>query len=110
MRLIPPHYITPYVKHGKNDPIHTEAIGEAAGRPDMRFVAVTSVTQQAEGVVPKLCDTLMRQHTQPINTRRGRATEFAVIAAKGTAHVTPLLAAITVDASRTAPSHHGIGI
>src|SRR5258708_30093020 len=38
--LIPPQYIKPYVKRGKNDAIDAEAICEAMSRPGMRFVAV----------------------------------------------------------------------
>jgi transposase len=97
VRLIPPQYVKPYVKRGKNDRADAEAICEAAGRPGMRFVAVKSVAQQAEGLAPKLCETLSRQRTQLINTLRGHAAEFGVIAAKGTAHVTDLLGAVTAD-------------
>ncbi|MEK1873922.1 MAG: transposase, partial [Rhizobium altiplani] len=37
-RLIPPAYVKPYVKRGKNDAADAEAICEAVGRPSMRFV------------------------------------------------------------------------
>src|SRR5215471_11297004 len=37
--LMPPQYIKPYVKRGKNDAIDAEAICEAMSRPGMRFVA-----------------------------------------------------------------------
>jgi transposase len=97
VRLIPPQYVKPYVKRGKNDRADAEAICEAAGRPGMRFVAVKSVAQQAEGLTPKLRETLTRQRTQLINALRGHASEFGVIAARGTAHATDLLAAVTAD-------------
>src|SRR5262249_33851332 len=38
--LLPPQYIKPYVKRGKNDKIDAEAICEAMSRPSMRFVPV----------------------------------------------------------------------
>ena len=38
--LMPPQYIKPYVKRGKNDKIDAEAICEAMSRPTMRFVPV----------------------------------------------------------------------
>ena len=38
VRLIPPQYVKPFVKRGKNDRNDAEAICEAAGRPGMRFV------------------------------------------------------------------------
>src|ERR1700722_7537127 len=44
VRLIPPQYIKPYVKRGKNDRKDAEAICEAAGRPGMHFVPVKSAT------------------------------------------------------------------
>jgi transposase len=40
--LLPPQYIKPYVKRGKNDTIDAEAICEAMSRPAMRFVPVKS--------------------------------------------------------------------
>ena len=47
--LIPPQYVKPYVKRGKNDRNDAEAICEAAGRPGMHFVPAKSVKQRAEG-------------------------------------------------------------
>src|SRR5260370_16225034 len=37
--LMPPQYIKPYVKRGKNDAIDAAAICEAMSRPGRRFVA-----------------------------------------------------------------------
>ena len=42
VRLMPPAYVKPYVKRGKNDAVDAEAICEAVTRPTMRFVAVKS--------------------------------------------------------------------
>jgi hypothetical protein len=42
-----PQFIKPYVKTNKNDVADAEAICEAVARPDMRFVSVKSVEQQA---------------------------------------------------------------
>jgi len=94
VRLIPPQYVKPYVKRGKNDRNDAEAICEAAGRPGMHFVPVKSVARQAQGMVLKVRETLVGQRTLLINTLRGHAAEFGVIAAKGTWRVGPLLAAI----------------
>ena len=101
VRLIPPQYVKPYVKRGKNDRNDAEAICEAAGRPGMHFVVVKSVTQQAQGMVLKVRETLVGQRTQLVNTLRGHAAEFGVIVAKGIRQVAPLLAAI--DAETTIP-------
>src|SRR5215217_1638414 len=96
---IPPQYIKPYVKRGKNDRNDAAAICEAAGRPGMRFVLAKSEEQQADGLVLKVRETLLGQRTRLINTLRGHAAEFGVIAARGTSQVAPLLAAIEAEAS-----------
>ena len=46
--LLPPQYIKPYVKRGKNDANDAEAICEAMSRPGMRFVPIKSAECQAE--------------------------------------------------------------
>ena len=60
----------------------------------MHFVPVKSVSQQAQGMVLKVRDTLIGQRTQLANTLRGHAAEFGVIAAKGMSKIEPLLIAI----------------
>ena len=99
VRLIPPQYVKPYVKRSKNDRNDAEAICEAAGRPGMRFVLAKSEAQQAEGLVLKVRETLLGQRTRLINTLRGHAAEFGVIAARGTSQVVPLLAVIEAEES-----------
>jgi len=99
VRLIPPQYVKPYVKRAKNDRNDAEAICEAAGRPGMRFVLAKSEAQQADGLVLKVRETLLGQRTRLINTLRGHAAEFGVIAARGTSQVAPLLAAVAAEAS-----------
>ena len=47
VRLMPAHYVKPYVKRGKNDAADAAAICEAVTRPTMRFVAIKTVKQQA---------------------------------------------------------------
>jgi transposase len=44
VRLMPPGYVKPYVKRGKNDRA-AEAICEAVQRPTMRFVSIKSEEQ-----------------------------------------------------------------
>ena len=83
VRLIPPQYVKPFVKRAKNDRNDAEAICEAAGRPGMRFVRVKSAEQQAQGMVMKVRETLIGQRTQLVNSLRGHAAEFGVIAGKG---------------------------
>ena len=99
VHLIPPQYVKPYVKRAKNDRNDAEAICEAAGRPGMHFVPVKSVTQQAQGMVLKVRETMVGQRTLLVNTLRGHAAEFGVIAAKGLRQIGPLLTAIEQGAA-----------
>jgi transposase len=94
VRLIPPQYVKPYVKRGKNDRNDAEAICEAASRPGMRFVPIKSAQRQAEALVLKTRATFVGLRSQLIHTLRSQAAEFGIIAAKGTSQVKPLLAAI----------------
>jgi transposase len=89
--LLPPQYIKPYVKRGKNDAIDAAAICEAMSRPGMRFVAVKSAEQQAALMLLKVRDLLVKQRTMLINAIRGHAAEFGLIAAKGPIKVAELV-------------------
>ncbi len=95
VRLIPPQYVKPFVKRGKNDRNDAEAICEAASRPAMRCVPVKSANTQAEAMDLGVRDLLVRQRTQLVNAVRGHAAEFGIVAAKGIAQVEPLLQKIT---------------
>jgi transposase len=94
VRLIPPQYVKPFVKRGKNDRNDAEAICEAASRPTMRSVPVKSAQAQAEAMDLSARDLLVRQRTQLVNAVRGHAAEFGIFAAKGIAQIDPLLAKI----------------
>ena len=47
VRLMPPAYVKPYVKRGKNDAADAEAVCEAVTRQTMRYVPIKSREQQA---------------------------------------------------------------
>ena len=59
VRLMPPGYVKPYVKRGKNDRADAEAICEAVQRPTMRFVSIKSEEQQAVLVLHRVRETLV---------------------------------------------------
>src|SRR6516165_2904461 len=92
IRLIPPAYVKPFVKRQKNDATDAEAICEAAQRPTMRFVSVKSEAAQANAVVFRVRDLLVRQRTQAINALRGHLGEYGVVVAKDPSHVAKLIA------------------
>ncbi len=91
VQLIPPQYVKPFVKRGKNDRNDAEAISEAASRPGMPSVAVKSAERQAESTVLSARELLVRQRTQLVNAVRGHAAEFGIVAAKGTSQLPALL-------------------
>ncbi len=90
VRLVPPIYVKPFVKRHKNDAADAAAITEAAQRPTMHFVAVKTEAQQAQAMLFRTRDLLVRQRTQTINALRGHLAEFGVVAPQGTAQVRQL--------------------
>ncbi len=99
VKLIAPQLVKPYVKRGKNDAADAEALCEAMSRPTMRFVPMKTDEQQAALMLVSVRDRLIRNRTQLTNAIRGYAAEFGLIAAKGMAHVIPLLERIQTDES-----------
>jgi transposase len=96
--LIPPAYIKPYVKRGKNDAVDAAAICEAMSRPGMRFVPVKSADQQAMLMLHKTREMFVKQRTMSVNALRGHLAEFGIVAAKGIGRVDELLALAQSDA------------
>ncbi len=89
--LMPPAYIKPYVKRGKNDALDAAAICEAMSRPDMRFVPIKSADQQAVLMLHKTRELLVKQRTMSVNALRGHLSEFGLVVAKGISRVGELL-------------------
>ena len=94
VRLIAPVYVKPFIKRQKNDAVDAEAICEAAQRPSMRFVPVKSEEQQANGIVFRARDLLVRQRTQCVNALRGHLMEYGYVFPKGITHVETLVAVV----------------
>jgi transposase len=99
VKLIAPQLVKPYVKRGKNDAADAEALCEAMSRPSKRFVPVKTAERQAALMLVGLRDRLIRNRTQLANAIRGYAAEFGLAAAKGIAHLVPLLDRIQADES-----------
>jgi transposase len=103
VRLIPAAYVKPFVRRNKTDARDAAAICTALGRPDMRFVAVKSATQQAARALERSRDLLVRQHTQLMNSVRSQLAEFGIIAAQGRRGFAEL-AAVVADDSAAVPA------
>ena len=94
VRLMPPHYVKPYVKRNKNDAADAEAICEAVTRPTMRFVAVKSTEQQGVLMLHRTRELMVRQRTMLVNAIRAHMAEFGIVARVGLPQVKALLAVI----------------
>lgn len=99
VKLLPAQHTKAYVQRNKNDGKDADAICEAMSRPRMTFVPIKAVEQQAAQMLMGTRERLIAYRTQLINTIRGHAAEFGLTAAKGPAHVEPLLARIAEDAT-----------
>ena len=108
--LMPPQYIKPYVKRGKNDAIDAAAICEAMSRPSMRFVPVKTAESQAALMMLKVRDLLVKQRTMLINAIRGHAAELGVTAAKGPKQLGALRQRLADDAGVPALAREMIGV
>lgn len=83
VKLMAPHFVKPYVKANKTDAADAEAICEAVARPNMRFVPVKSVEQQAILAVHRVRSGLVAERTAQLNRLRGLLAEFGLIAPRG---------------------------
>ena len=81
-RIIAPKFVTPYRmsgKQGKNDAQDAAAICEAAGRPNMRFVPMKTVEQQAILTVHRVRQGFVEERTATVNRLRGLLSEFGIV-------------------------------
>jgi transposase len=104
VRLMPPRYVKPYVKRGKNDAADAEAICEAVQRPTMRFVPIKSPDQQSLLMVHRTRQLFVRQRTSLINAIRAHLAEFGIVAGVGRNGVKALLAIIADGEEDRLPS------
>lgn len=97
--LIPPQYVKPYLRRGKNDAADAAAICEAMSRPPVqeRQVPIKSAEQAAGQMLLGVREGLVRRRTQLCNIIRSHAAEFGLVTAKGLDKIDPLLASIAED-------------
>lgn len=87
VRLMPPQYVKPYVKTNKNDASDAEAICEAVGRPNMRFVAIKDAQQQAVLALHRARQGMVKARTAQANQIRGLLGEFGLVVPQGISYV-----------------------
>lgn len=79
VKLIAPQFVKPYVKGNKNDANDAEAICEAVGRPNMRFVPVKTLEQQDIQALHRIRQELVHQRTAKGNQIRGLLGEYGIV-------------------------------
>jgi transposase len=97
VKLIPPQYVKPYVKRGKNDAADAEALCEAVTRPTMRFVPVKSPDRQAACMLMTVRERLVSVKSQLSNAFRSYAAEFGIVGPSGRQNVDGLIERVLED-------------
>ena len=83
VKLIPAQRVKAFLPRMKNDAQDARAIARAVRDPEMRFVGVKSVEQQASLMLFKCRDLLIGQRTALINALRGHFAEIGIVVPKG---------------------------
>jgi transposase len=78
VKLIAPQFVKPYVKTNKNDVADAEAICEAVGRPNMRFVPIKNTEQQALLGLHRARQGFVKERTAQANQIRGLLAEYGL--------------------------------
>jgi transposase len=103
VRLMAPQFVKPYVKSNKNDRNDAEAICEAVGRPNMRFVAVKTTEMQAVLALHRTRHGFVKARTAQANQIRGLLAEFGIVMPKGIGHIAKRLPEILEDGENGLP-------
>jgi transposase len=103
VRLMAPQFVKPYVKTNKNDVADAEAICEAVGRANMRFVPIKNIEQQAILSVHRVRQGFVKARTAQANQIRGLLGEFGLIIPQGISNVAKRVPELLEDASNELP-------
>ena len=102
-RLMSPQFVKPYVKSNKNDVADAEAICEAVARPNMRFVPVKSIEQQAVLSLHRVRQGFVKARTAQANQIRSLLGEFGLIMPAGISHIAKRVPRLLEDAGNLLP-------
>jgi transposase len=103
VKLMAAQFVNPYRKSGKNDANDAEAICEAVGRPNMRFVAVKTEEQESVLMWHRARTLVVANRTAQVNQIRGLLGEFGLVVAQGVARLRDQLPQILEDAENRLP-------
>jgi transposase len=103
VKLMAPQLVKPYVKTNKNDAADAEAICEAVSRPNMRFVPLKNIEQQAVLSLHRARQGFVKARTAQANQIRGLLGEYGIVVPQGISHVSKRLPGILEDAENELP-------
>ena len=103
VRLMAAQFVKPYVKTNKNDVADAEAICEAVARPNMRFVPIKNIEQQAVLALHRARQGFVSARTAQANQIRGLLSEYGIVIPQGIAHIAGCVPEIIEDASNELP-------
>src|ERR1700710_2930030 len=103
VRLMAPQFVKPYVKTNKNDAADAEATCEAVSRPNMRFVPIKTVDQQAVLALHRVRQGLVKARTAQANQIRGLLSEFGLIVPQGIGYIASRVPELIEDAGNELP-------
>ena len=103
VKLMAPQFVKPYVKTNKNDRADAEAICEAVARPNMRFVSIKNVEQQAILSVHRARQGFVKARTAQANQIRGLLSEFGIVIPQGIHSVMKQIPEILEDGENELP-------
>ena len=103
VRLMASQFVKPYVKTNKNDAADAEAICEAVGRANMRFVPIKNVEQQAILSVHRVRQGFVKARTAQANQIRGLLGEFGLVIPKGICNIAKRVPELLEDTSNELP-------
>jgi transposase len=103
VKLIAPQFVKPYVKTNKNDAADAEAICEAVARPNMRFVPVKNIEQQAVLSLHRIRQGFVKARTAQASQIRGLLAEFGLVVPQGIGHVKNRVPELIEDADLELP-------
>lgn len=104
VKLMAPQFVKPYVKTNKHDMADAEAICEAVTRPNMRFVPIKTVDQQAILAVHRVRQGLVKARTAQANQIRGLLAEMGLVIPKGIKHLFCLVPSLLDEAKAVLPA------
>jgi transposase len=104
VKLMAPQFVKPYVKTNKNDAADAEAICEAVTRPNMRFVPIKNIEQQAILSTHRARQGFVKARTAQGNQIRGLLSEFGIVLPQGIRSIAKHMPDILEDAENGLPS------